>query len=729
MKAFLRKIGGVFRSLGNKWHTLTAKIPTPGFVVAMRNSARLQKFTTWLNNYSLIEHIPLSLFMCFLMEWLSRHSFLDACGFVVNHPGAYLYNSYLIFVCYTLCYVTKRQTFVRMCISAVFVALGITNCIILLNRVTPFGFTDLSMISDLLTMQNTNYFTSQQAAIAVVALALYALWMVRIFIKGKKLQPRFPYWLKILFIVGCFSSIPVTTSALQGQGILSSYFGNLAQGYLDYGYLYGFSTSIFSRGMSKPIGYNEKQITSIMEENNQGKSTIAEEDCPNIVVILLESFYDVSEANFIETSEDPIPYFHYLESNFSTGHLTVPVVGAGTCNSEFEVLTGMSCQFFGPGEYPQKTILKKTDCESFAADLRNLGYSSHVVHNNGGNFYSRANAFSMMGFDTFQSKEMLDITEYTPLGSWPTDDILTDATVEAMDSTDSADFVYTITVEAHGDYPTYQVIENPAIEVTCDGKSEEQTYMWEYYINQIHNVDEFIQSYIEALDARGEDTLVIMFGDHLPTMGLTENEVATHDLFQTKYATWNNFGMSKEDQDLTSYQLVAEYLGRLGIHEGTMTNYHQSKINSGVKAGSLSYMTDLEALQYDLLYGDRYAYGGKDLYPASDLEMGVSDVVINRAYFFDGKLHIYGSNFTKWSKVYVNGEKLPTTYESGQCLTVKSSDVSDGDVITVCQVGSSNTIFRESNSYTVIDPNAIDENPADEVTDEDAEESAESDAN
>lgn len=61
----------------------------------------------------------------------------------------------------------------------------------------------------------------------------------------------------------------------------------------------------------------------------------------------------------------------------------------------------------------------------------------------------------------------------------------------------------------------------------------------------------------------------------------------------------------------------------------------------------------------------RYAYNGEDKYPATDLEMGVSDVVIDRAYFFDGKLHIYGSNFTKWSKVYVNGEKVTTNYESG----------------------------------------------------------------
>ena len=705
MKKFFSKVKDFFSLVGSKYKAVMDKIPTPKFIQKMQSSERLQKIVKLLNDYSLIEHIPLSLIMCFTMEWLSRHSFFEAWGFVIHHTGAFLFNSYLIFVCYTLCYVTKRQTFVRMIVSAVFVMLGITNCIILLNRVTPFGFTDLYMIGDLLTMQNTNYFSSQQAAVCVFAIALYALWMVRIFIKGKQIQPRFPYWLKISLIIACFVSVPITTSTLQHTGVLASYFGNLQQGYFDYGYLYGFATSIFDRGMSQPRNYNQETIQAIVDEIDQGDSTIKEEDRPNVVVVLLESFYDVDEVNFIETSEDPIPFFHELEENYSTGHLTVPVVGAGTCNSEFEVLTGMSCQFFGPGEYPQKTILKKTDCESFASDLRHLGYGSHVVHNNGGNFYSRANAFSMMGFDTFQSKEMLDITEYTPLGSWATDDILVQSTVDALDSTETPDFVYTITVEAHGDYPTYQVVEDPAIKVTCKDQTEEKRLSWEYYINQLHSVDEFMRDYIAALDARGEDTLVIMFGDHLPTMGLTEEEIATGDLFQTKYITWNNFDMEKEDADLTSYQLVAEYLNRLGIHQGTMTNYHQNYMAKGIPAGSEEYMKPLEALQYDLLYGKRYAYDGKDLYPATDLEMGVSDVVIDRAYFFNGKLHVYGKNFTKWSKVFVNGEKISTTYESGQCLTVKASAVTNGDVITVCQLGSSNTVFRESNRYAVIDPN------------------------
>jgi len=104
----------------------------------------------------------------------------------------------------------------------------------------------------------------------------------------------------------------------------------------------------------------------------------------------------------------------------------------------------MSMQYFGTGEYPYKTILKQTDCESIASDLSKIGYGTHVVHNNTATFYSRNNAFSMMGFDTFTSKELMNITQYTPNGNWPTDDILVQETVKALDSTkDQSDFVYT----------------------------------------------------------------------------------------------------------------------------------------------------------------------------------------------------------------------------------------------------------------------------------------------
>lgn len=674
-------------------------------------------------------HIPLAMALVFLMEWLSRHSFVKAVGFVVDHTGPFLFNSYCIFVALSIVFLSRRRGWWRLFISMVFIILGIINCIILLNRVSPFGYTDLYMISDLLTMQDSNYFSPTQATISVIATIIYIVILI-IYLKfGPKRKDVKPFWQRLVLVVALFASLYPATIFLRSSGVLTSYFGNLSQGYLDYGYLYGFSTSVLDRGMNRPFGYSESKIESIVEKDQAYVQSIeieTGENQPNIVVMLLESFYDVSECEFLETSEDPIPFVHYLEQNYSTGHCIVPVVGAGTCNSEFEVLTGLSCGFFGPGEYPQKTILKETDVESYADVLHDDGYATHIVHNNGGNFYSRANAFSMMGFDTFTSKEMLDITEYTPLGNWPTDDILIGGTMDAMDSTEGSDFVYTITVEGHGSYPTYEVEKDPVIKVTANGKTEGENYAWSYYVNRIYNVDDFLKQYIEALDARGEDTLVIMFGDHLPTMGLTEDEIATGDLYQTKYFTWNNFGMPKQDQDLATYQLVSEYLNRLGIHNGNINAYHQRVMANGEKYGSNDYMTDLRLLQYDIMYGNRYTYKYGTSYEASDLEMGVLDVTIDKGYFFNGRYHIYGDQFTKWSKVFVNGEQVPTKYESGQVLSIKASDVKNGDIITVCQMGSSDTVFRESNKYVVLDPNHVEEE-GEEVTEEETDDEESSD--
>ena len=115
----------------------------------------------------------------------------------------------------------------------------------------------------------------------------------------------------------------------------------------------------------------------------------------------------------------------------------------------------------------------------------------------------------------------------------------------------------------------------------------------------------------EIKDTLDEETIVIFFGDHLPTLGIEESEIATHDLYKTKYLTWNNFGMSKDDMDLTAYQLVPEYLDRMGIHEGVMINYNQDRMEKDIPTNSEEYQEGLKLLQYDILYGKQYAYKDK----------------------------------------------------------------------------------------------------------------------
>jgi phosphoglycerol transferase MdoB-like AlkP superfamily enzyme len=611
---------------------------------------------------------------------------------------AFLYNAFLVFVSLTLVYLFRRRAFMRVMVCGFWLILGVINGCVLSNRVTPFGYTDLKCIPDLLAMKNTNYFTAEQATMTVIGLGVFLLFCVVLFIKGpryggKRRVIAAPIAIAALMFIG----IPLTTEAAQNTHVVESYFSNIAQGYENYGFIYGFSSSVVSTGMSKPSGYSEETIdaleTAVAE--NKEETVVTEESRPNIICVLLESVCDPEEINFLEVNEDPLPTFHYLEENYSSGYLTVPVVGAGTANSEFEVLTGMCMQYFGTGEYPYKTILKKTDCESIASDLTPLGYATHAVHNNGGNFYSRVNAFSMMGFNTFTSKELMDITEYTPLGSWPTDDILVDETIKTLDSTpDQPDFTYTITVGTHGDYPTYQVIEDPQYVATGSG-SEETDYQWTYYVNQLAECDRFISALIEELSNRDEDTIVVMFGDHLPTLGLTDEDMRSGDIYKTKYITWNNMGLEKKDADLYAYQLLASVTDSIGIHEGTVLGYHQAMDYDVTE----DYLNGLENLQYDILYGERYCYDGEDAYPATDIVMGIDDVVIDRLAVSElsSYIYIYGENFTKWSKVYVNDEKVSTTYLSSTCLQIKKNKVSEGDTIVVSQVGSSSSRFRDSN--------------------------------
>lgn len=675
--------------------------------VEKQHSEEYLRRIAFLNKYSLLFHAMLSCGIVFVVEILSRRDFLSACSFVGGHTGAFLFNAFIVFASLSLVYLFRRRAFFRIIISGFWIILGIINGCILSNRVTPFGFTDLKCINDLFAMNNTNYFTAEEATIVVIGLGLFALFCAVLFIKGPRYQGRIHKIVVLASIVSVmFIGLPVTTSAAQNANIVASYFSNIAQSYENYGFIYGFSSSVVDRGMSKPDDYTEEHVAEITDkaESTKQETTVTKDDAPNIICVLLESFCDPDEIKFLHYNDDPIPTFHKLEENYSTGYLTVPVVGAGTANSEFEVLTGMSIQYFGTGEYPYKTILKKTDCESTAADLASIGYGTHAVHNNGGNFYSRVNAFSMMGFDTFTSKELMNIQTYTPNGSWATDDILVDETIKTLDSTpNQPDFTYTITVGTHGDYPKEQVIENP--KYTANGAFDEETKnQWTYYINQLNEVDTFMADLIDKVSKRDENTVIVFFGDHLPTMGLQDSDMRSGDIYKTKYVTWNNMGLEKQDADLYAYQLMASITNSVGIHEGTILNYHQTQMNSS------DYLDGLENLQYDILYGDRYCYNGEDKYPATDIVMGIDPVTVDSATnsIGDSEVIIRGSNFTKWSKVFVNGSKVNTIFSGPSCLIISKDAISDGDTLQVNQMGSNNTVFCSSNTLTYSDSDVVD---------------------
>ena len=279
----------------------------------------------------------------------------------------------------------------------------------------------------------------------------------------------------------------------------------------------------------------------------------------NVILIQLESFIDPEQIEGLTLSRDAVPNWRALKENGSTGILTVPVVGAGTANTECEVLTGMSTRLFGPGEYPYETCLQDQTVESIAYILKEKGYATHAIHNHEATFYNRDRVYPNLGFDDFTSLEYMPAVETTPQ-NWAKDAVLESQILKALDATpDQRDFVFTVTVQDHGKYPDQQVLEDPAITVT-NCPDPERRWAAEYYVNQLYETDAFIGRLVEDLEQREEKTILVLYGDHQPALGLEGSDMAGDSLFYTEYILWNNFGLEQREENLTSYQLSAYVL-------------------------------------------------------------------------------------------------------------------------------------------------------------------------
>lgn len=642
-----------------------------------------EQLLTVCSRYSVLLHAVACFIGYFVIETISRHSAIEAWNFVIIHPGCFVYNTFLIFLTTLPVYLIRKRIFARIFIAVFWLFLGAVNGILLANRVTPFTGPDLKLLTEGFGIFN-KYLSPAMAVLAIAAVILILALVALAFIKAPKYKGKMRYKVYLPGILVAVLGFVWMTNMMIEQRFISTYFGNIASAYEDYGYPYCLAVTIFDTGVDKPNGYSEELLTSIAEDS--GDEETVTEDMPNIIAVQLESFFDPMMVRYLRLSEDPIPYFRSLMKNYSSGLFCVPSVGAGTANTEFETLTGMSMRYFGAGEYPYKGVLKENACESAASVLKELGYAAHAMHNNEANFYSRKVVYANMGFDTFISEEYMDTQDDVNELGWMRDEHLVKYIEQCLDETSQQDFVFAVSVQGHGAYPTEPLRDDYEIQVS--GAPDEATNnMWEYYVNEIREMDEFIELLVSALEKRDEKTILLLYGDHLPTMGLTELDMKNLDLFTTQYVIWDNMDLPRQEKKIHAYQAMAEVMNRADIHEGTMFKYHQTNFRD------MEYQVDMQTLQYDILYGKQYIYGGENPYKKADMKLGLKDVVLTGIESAgDGNYYIYGENFTQSSKLEINKELVEkTVFINANTLIVSGVDIAIGDKIDVAQQSNSST--------------------------------------
>lgn len=584
--------------------------------------------------------------------------------FAVENPLALAVDALIVLLTLLPALFFRRRVFWCALVSAIWVVAGGANGFILLNRMTPFTIADLTVLNTGLDTL-PNYLSPGYMLLLAAALAAAVLGLALLFWKGpqceKSRQKR--CYSAILALLTASMALAGTWTLAFRVNQLSSVFANLAYAYEDYGFPYCFLQTWLNRGIRPPVDYDSRTVAQVLETlagDTPTPAAPAQTDV-NVVYVQLESFIDPAEIKGLTLSENPVPNWTALTAADSSGYLTVPVVGAGTANTECEVLTDMSVRFFGPGEYPYQTRLLGRTAESVAYDLKANGYATHAIHNHQATFYKRNEVYPNLGFDDFTSLEYMPKTAETPK-NWAKDAVLTGQITQALDATpDQKDLVFTVSVQGHGKYPTEPVLTNPAVTVeTCP--NETYRYALEYYVNQIREMDTFIGELTAALAARPEKTVLVLYGDHLPSLGLRDRDMVCGSLYRTRYVIWDNFGLEKQDEDLTAYQLSASVLGRLGITTGVMNAFQQFYREEP------SYRTDLKLLQYDTLYGRRYLY--EEDYAPTDMEMGSAPITLSALIPRGDIYFLTGQHFTPYCQVTVDGRRLKTEYLSPELLRI-----------------------------------------------------------
>ena len=698
-------------------------------------------------------YIPSLVCFCFV-ELCSRKSVVDLFLFLIREPLVFFYNVLIIAATASVCLLFKRRIFVLSVVLLLWTAIGVTDFVLLSFRTTPFTAVDLALIKDALAIAN-RYLSWIGVVLIILGVFLVLILCVLLFRKAKKMD-SVGYKIGIPFCGLLILLCLALTEFGMSVGLLDRNFGNLARAFHENGLPYCFMNSVLNTGIEKPDGYSEETVGNFLNkyEEEEGRELVtispspsvvpvtvppspavtevpqitkepeqtvspvptetqapvqtptpevtdipvSAEDTPNIIFLQLESFFDVKNIENFSASEDPIPFFTFLKETYPSGFLEVPSIGAGTANTEFECITGMNLDFFGPGEYPYKTLLKNNTCESMAYILKHLGYSATAMHNNDGTFYNRNNVFANLGFDRYVSIEYMAKAEVNEL-NWARDRVLVGQIMKTLAKTKERDYIYAISVQGHGAYPEEPILPETTLEIHLPEELGEYYYQYLYYVHQLKEMDDFLKELVLNLSSCQEKIVLVLYGDHLPSLGLSDELLTNQNVFQTEYVVWSNFGLIAEDMDVQSYQLPARILHLLGIEEGIMPQYHIYRRDEE------DYLENMQLLMYDMLYGDREVFEGENPYEPADMQMGleeihISEVFVRESLLTEGEqlLYVAGQNFTEWSKVYINMEEVETIFLTDRLLAARNLPESKtgGYYIKVAQQGADDIILSET---------------------------------
>lgn len=393
--------------------------------------------------------------------------------------------------------------------------LAIAEYFVTLFRARPIMFADIISVQTGISVASEYPFALTQPLIwgGVFVLVLILLAWFNSFriqqLKARLLAPVCSLLLSMLFVYAFYSNILYKFN-------LSINMWNPIQTYASSGYVLSSMALAEYMVPDKPQGYNLKHVDELAADITGKEADIKLPYVPdtdivpsNIIVIMNESYADLSVLDHFHTDVDYFKNYRRLKQSTIKGNLYSPVYGAMTSVPEFEFLTSNSSSFTQGGSVAYQLYMR-TPSHSLVSDLKANGYETIAMHPYPAENWNRKHAYAAMGFDAFYDIDYYEGAE--TIRGYVSDRANFNRIIEVTKQKESNRplFIFNVSMQNHGGYEDSSYTPTNRFFPNQDFPRAEQ------YLSLLKETDDALGDFLDYYKNIDEPTMIVMFGDHQP---------------------------------------------------------------------------------------------------------------------------------------------------------------------------------------------------------------------
>ena len=501
---------------------------------------------------------------------------LSLSGVAGLEEGFFLLNALIYLFAHLVLYLVVRNTRIA-CLLVLLVVVGfsIANHYVIAFTGIPITFGDLMSVGVGMAVAGGYTYTLDPAVVAcLIAAFVYAALLIAIPCSKIRVSFRSNQMALALVAVAAVGMGAYLYGDEDAWSRIDTHEWNPAYPYLHYGFAASLASDVASASTVEADGYDSDALWQTDESSgvtqvNVGHGYVTEadgapayreatEESPNIVVVMNESFSDLtSYLEGYETSTDPMPFVRSLmqQENVISGTCAVSSdMGTGTANSEFEFLTGNSMAYFR-GNTPYVQFID-TETPSLASELAGRGYRTQAMHAYERAGYNRVKVYDRFGFQQYKGIEDFDVDIDVARG-YPTDETNYRQLIKDFEENrgGAPQFLFNITMQNHGGYYASDYEWPVRVHEVAPVESYDDSVI--AYESSVRMADDALRQLISYLETVDEPTVLLFFGDHEPRLSnefysswfTDENGLdleTTAQLHKTPFFIWGNYDLNTD---------------------------------------------------------------------------------------------------------------------------------------------------------------------------------------